>query len=539
MACLSELTCAMYADDELSAPAREEASRHLAGCPRCRALVAALGEESRVLAAVLADEEGATAPAPRPAWWTLAGAGAVAAAVAALLRAGEGWVLRPGDTDWLEVAVDLALFGVRHAPTLGPVVTGAALVTMLLLTAAGAALLVRRPVAPRGSGLRGVGPWLLGGLLLIGGPLGVPSSVVALDPRTGARVSVAAGETVEGPLLLASDAAEIDGTVDGDLIALAGSLEVRGIVRGDLIFAGRRLDLSGSVDGHVYALASEVRVSGEIARSLYGLTRRTRLVPPGRVRGDVATVGREVELGGEVARGAWLLAARARVAAPIGRGLTVRADRIDVVAPARIGGTLAAWAAEPDGLHVDPGLAVGGLRLPAEQPAGRTPGRALGPVLWPAARFFAALAAGVVALALAPRTVHGSINALGAFGRSLGAGLAALVAVPLAVLLLALTLVGLPLALALLALYLGALYGAPLVVAAFVGHTLLGSTGRGLRASLPALVVGLGVVTVLRAVPVVGVAVTLVVVCLGLGGITRQLLHAAGGPASSAGGHLP
>jgi hypothetical protein len=94
----------------------------------------------------------------------------------------------------------------------------------------------------------------------------------------------------------------------------------------------------------------------------------------------------------------------------------------------------------------------------------------------------------------------------------------------------------LPLALALLVLYLGALYGAPLVVGAFVGRTLLGSTGRGLRASLPALVVGLGIVTVLRAVPVVGVAVTLVVVCFGLGGITRQLLHPAGGPAGSAGG---
>jgi hypothetical protein len=52
---------------------------------------------------------------------------------------------------------------------------------------------------------------------------------------------------------------------------------------------------------------------------------------------------------------------------------------------------------------------------------------------------------------------------------------------------------------------------------------------------LPALVVGLGIVTVLRAVPVVGAAVSLVVVCLGLGGIARQVLRSFRGPAGTGG----
>ena len=50
MTCLSELTCAVYADGELSPEETRDAERHLAECPRCRALVAALRGENRILA---------------------------------------------------------------------------------------------------------------------------------------------------------------------------------------------------------------------------------------------------------------------------------------------------------------------------------------------------------------------------------------------------------------------------------------------------------------------------------------------------------
>ena len=55
MTCLSELTCAVYADGELSPEETRDAERHLAECPRCRAQVAALRGENRILASALTE----------------------------------------------------------------------------------------------------------------------------------------------------------------------------------------------------------------------------------------------------------------------------------------------------------------------------------------------------------------------------------------------------------------------------------------------------------------------------------------------------
>src|SRR5262245_55033004 len=61
MTCLSELTCAVYVDGELSPEEAGAVERHLAKCPACQTLVAALQEENHVLVTALRELE---APAP-------------------------------------------------------------------------------------------------------------------------------------------------------------------------------------------------------------------------------------------------------------------------------------------------------------------------------------------------------------------------------------------------------------------------------------------------------------------------------------------
>ena len=63
MTCLSELTCAVYVDGELSPEETRAAERHLTECPRCRALVGDLRDENRALSAALGDQP-ALAPSP-------------------------------------------------------------------------------------------------------------------------------------------------------------------------------------------------------------------------------------------------------------------------------------------------------------------------------------------------------------------------------------------------------------------------------------------------------------------------------------------
>jgi anti-sigma factor RsiW len=66
MTSLTELTCAVYVDGELSLAETRATARHLAECAPCRRLVAALRDENRVIGAALG-ELAARAPAPATA----------------------------------------------------------------------------------------------------------------------------------------------------------------------------------------------------------------------------------------------------------------------------------------------------------------------------------------------------------------------------------------------------------------------------------------------------------------------------------------
>ncbi len=57
MACLSEFTCAVYADGELPESEARDAARHLASCGTCRRSVEALQAESRMLVQCFQDTD--------------------------------------------------------------------------------------------------------------------------------------------------------------------------------------------------------------------------------------------------------------------------------------------------------------------------------------------------------------------------------------------------------------------------------------------------------------------------------------------------
>jgi hypothetical protein len=105
---------------------------------------------------------------------------------------------------------------------------------------------------------------------------------------------------------------------------------------------------------------------------------------------------------------------------------------------------------------------------------------------------------------------------------------AVLVGTPVAIVLLAVTLVGLPLALVLLGLYLLGLYAAKIVVALALGRALLRPRGDARRDALKALLVGLVLVTLAAALPVVGWPISILIACLGAGALAWRLVGTAG-----------
>jgi cytoskeletal protein CcmA (bactofilin family) len=567
MRCVSEFTWAQYADGELPAEEAARLAAHLGECAGCQTLLTALQEENRVLIGALAadvaaapalaeaaaagpapaaapapvgapapvaapdavvvpapaaapDAVAAPAPAVPPApatgaaWPVVAWTGA-AALVLALVSRGAGGPGRGADgLDWLGVLAEAVLFVVLNAESLGRLLAILATGTMLALGVAGAVFFLRS------SGRRALAGLALAGALALAAP------AAALETRAGGRVTVPAGERIEGTLVVSADTVEIAGTVDGDLIVAARVVELRGVVRGDLLAAAGTATLDGTVDGHVYAFAGLLEIRGHVTRSAYGLDRLTRLAAGGRIDGDLAVVGHGLDVAGTVGRGVWLFGAVLRVAGEVGRDVVVRGHELRLLAPARVGGDLTAHVVSADDVRVEPGATIGGRRRIHLAPPGSAVWAEPTFYLGVGVQLFGAGLLGVLGLLLVPGFAGRSVEAVGAFWRSLGLGLAVLVGAPLALLVLAVTLVGLPLALIGAGLYLLGLYVAKLVVGTFLGRALVPARGADGRAPVAALLVGLLVLTVAFEVPLFGPALRVVVWCLGLGALATAARRA-------------
>jgi cytoskeletal protein CcmA (bactofilin family) len=104
--------------------------------------------------------------------------------------------------------------------------------------------------------------------------------------RSGGEVVIAADETVSGDLYASGGQVRIDGTVDGDLIASGGQVVVTGTVSGDVLAGSGRVDVSGEVTGDARLGAGQVTVSGTVGEDLVVGAGQTTISSSGQVGED-------------------------------------------------------------------------------------------------------------------------------------------------------------------------------------------------------------------------------------------------------------
>jgi cytoskeletal protein CcmA (bactofilin family) len=353
------------------------------------------------------------------------------------------------------------------------------------------------------------------GLLALPGPADALERRVARSPHE--EVLLRADETLDDSLLAVGETVAIDGTVTGNLIACAQRVIVRGRVMGDLVVAGQRVDLAGTVDGNVAGFAQILVVRGPVGKSLHTFGEHVTLDREGRVDGDVVSFAGGLDLEGRMGRDLLAFGGFVNLRGEVLRHVTSWTERLRVDAPAKVGGDLVAHTADAAKVSIDPGAAISGkteTKVETKHHKSRyaRPSFYVWKLIWLAAAFLAGLLVHRFFPVLLATTPSGL-----ALGRALGFGFVALVAAPVALVVLGLTMVGLPLALAGFAVWLFALYLSSIVVGALVGHALLGRA-EGKAASFPAaLLVGLVTVTVAAHLPVVGFLLGLFVTVLGLG----------------------
>jgi cytoskeletal protein CcmA (bactofilin family) len=521
-----ESAWSIYVDGELHGDALRRAEAHLVACPDCRASVVALREEAQLLADVLHERApsprahaGAAAPTPARGLalgFPVALAGALAAFTVGGLAL-EGRL--PGGLEVLnplrlkgavEMLFDLTFWLRDEVPGLAEFVLAVAVVVSVsALGSFAVSHLLRRIGSVAGLGLAAA-------LLL---PDARPAAALEVRHEHHGAVIVAAGETVSDTLVVSAHSLDVDGVVEGDVVAAVERLTIRGRVTGNVFVFAEEIEVPGSVGGGLVAIAEVVRVEGVLGGTLYAAAEQVTLADAGRLRGDANLAAEEVVLEGELARDVACFCESLEVRGSVGRDVEVRAERVQVLTGARVAGDVDAFLPEGETLKIADGASVAGE-------ARTTPIRDRHDYLshWQRPRFYvffviqfaAGFLFGLLLYALAPRLFDADLRGAGDFFRTAGWGFLALVATPVAIVLLALTLVGIPVAVLALFAFLVALYAADILVGALVGRALLrteprlGSFGR-------ALLVGYGIVLAGHAIPFLGLAVGAVSVLLGLG----------------------
>lgn len=535
MSCFPESTYAFYVDGELGPDERRLVDAHLVGCRECRRLVVSLEEESALLRDVLLDRPRPSfrraAPAPAPprelalGFLPAIGLGVlVVAGLTALVEAlptGSDWILSL--TGVYEMLFDVLFLLRDEAPELiGLLVAAAALggVSALLLFALS---LVSR---------RFTGTATLAALPLVL-TLTAPGPARALDLRLQEEeITIRAGETVAESLVANAKTVRVDGVVEGDLAVLAERLVVRGEVRGNVYGVVRHLEVPGKVTGNLHALAETVRLDGEVEGSMYSASERLTIAQGAKVGRDATHAAEGASVEGQVGRDLTAAAQWLEVRGEVGGSVQAWAERVALLDSARVAGDVDAvlGGEEEEDVEIAPGAVVGGEVRSRRHEGLRD--RWLDHYThaafykWLGIRLVAAWVTGILLFGLVPRFYEVELAGTGAFLRSLGVGVLAALATPLAVVLVALTVVGIPVALAGVALFVVSVYVSGILVASLLGLALTRPEEMAWRSFGLALLVGLVILYVAVSIPFVGPVVHGVVALAGLGILAERALAA-------------
>jgi cytoskeletal protein CcmA (bactofilin family) len=344
--------------------------------------------------------------------------------------------------------------------------------------------------------------WLIvGGVAVVLGSsvAGAQESQLGGKLRSGGEVVVSADETVAGDLYASGGQIRIDGAVEGDLIAAGGQVQVSGEVRGDLLVGSGNVDISGRVRGDARLGAGQVTVSGSIGEDLIAGSGQATITSSGQVGEDFIFGTGQTSLDGEV----------------VGNVL---------------GSTGSYSRAGTVGGSEDVTIARGREPTPGDR------------ILDAVQRFVAILAIGALLLWLAPRVVEGAADTLRRRPlASLGVGLLGIVGFVVLVLVVLLAVILLAIGLGLIRLddLVGVtIFGAGtaltgvgflfFLAVSFVAQAVVGlAVGRVMIGIAPArrwlaLVLGVLVVVVLSAIPVVGGWLGVLIALFGLGALILE-----------------
>jgi hypothetical protein len=336
------------------------------------------------------------------------------------------------------------------------------------------------------------------------------------------RTLLASGDMHNGWYFAGGPQIDIDGTVNGDAFIAGGVVNVRGTVNGLLVVAGGQVNVTGTVTDRIICVGGSVRISGKTEKSLFA-GGGSVIIERGATVGEYLLAGgSDVQVRGVVERDAKIGATRLSVTGQIKGNLDAGVESFSTEEGSTVGGNLTVVAKDSGSIHIAPGTVLGQVHLKAGKmaPAPRTLGLTTGQIVLRFIFLLSLCATALVFSFLFPRqlaSVGTIIN--GRPGESVLVGLAALLLVPLLVLVLFLTIVGIPLGIFLFLYLCWLAFLSQMGLGILLGYRVFGFDGKSGWGLFGPVALGILAVFACTFIPFVNIVVILAGLIFGVGAL--------------------
>lgn len=355
-----------------------------------------------------------------------------------------------------------------------------------------------------------------------------PMTAGAAIIKTGDQPSTAASERLTDDVYLAGGNVNSAGAITGDLIAVGGTVVVSGAVSQDLMVGGGNVTVLGAVGDDVRVGGGTVVLNGRIAGDLIVGGGQVTVAGPG-IGGDVLGGVGMVRIDAPVAGDVTLGGGEVYINAPIQGSVKFTGEKLTLGASAVISGSLTYKS--PKEVIIEDGASVRGetVYTPMESKAGGKKAVAGILSLIFLGKMIAVLACALVVGLIFNRYAREVVANAGEQPLlELGRGFLALVAVPVASIILLVTVLGIPLGLFGLAAFVGMM-----ILTSIVAPIVLGSvayryfTKRDYEVTWLTILIGVVAYSILGLIPFVGWIATFAVFLITLGSMIRIKWHGA------------
>ncbi|MBI2798488.1 polymer-forming cytoskeletal protein [Candidatus Saccharibacteria bacterium] len=312
----------------------------------------------------------------------------------------------------------------------------------------------------------------------------------------------------------------VNGTVNGDTWLAGNIVRVKGTVNGNLYAVGSEVVVEGNITGNAHLAGSKVTVKGTINGSLYAVGSQVTIDRLAKVNGGVVLAGSLVEDSGSVGGQAYVYGAEVNINGPIGGNTTIRSGQITLGDQAAINGGLRYDQNAKISIANDKRITGSVTKLaPAASKTNPLLDRLQGLIFG----LLASLLLGLAIISILPGSTVAVANVI--WDRpapSFLAGLGFIIFVPIMFVLLLVIAIGLPLAVVLAMGYVAVLIVSQVFVAVAIGRKVLKNPQFNFGQNINTLLIGLGILSIISLIPVLGAIVGFIVVCFGSGALTLR-----------------